>query len=620
MPVARRIVDYPWPIIAAWALVALIAGAAAHALGYPALSVTAWLLGALPVLAVMVADILRSLSRGQAGVDIIAALSITAAIAFDESLAAAIVALMYAGGRLLESFAEGRARREMTALLGRVPRTALRYHNGELSEVPLDGLVPGERILVRRGEVIPVDGRLAEGSADLDMSALTGESTSVRRLPGEEVPSGCVSLGAAFDLIVLRPAAESTYAGIVRLVEQAQASRAPIVHLADRYALFFLGATLLTAALAWWLSGDRQRALAVLVVATPCPLILAVPVALISGLSRAASEGVLIKSGAALEMLARVKVAVLDKTGTMTTGSAGVMEVRAVTGFEDREVLRLAASLDQASGHASARSLVAAAHLAGLTLSSPSDVMETSGSGLEGLVDGRRVVVGGSDFVRSRSLEGDPHELGRDIPPGSAVVAVAVDGLVAGIILLSDQLRADAKDLLAALRGSGIQRLVMASGDQRGIVATIGSTLGVEASHGEVLPLQKVAIVQDEKRYGPVLMVGDGVNDAPALSAADVGVAVGAGGVAASAEVADVVLLVDDLNRLADAISIARRTRRIALQSVWVGIGLSLIAMVAAAIGFLPPVQGALLQELIDVTVILNALRVLTPASSGRHS
>ncbi|MDI6837468.1 MAG: heavy metal translocating P-type ATPase, partial [Rhizobiaceae bacterium] len=589
------------PFLAILSLLTLAAGAFAQWSDVPSLAVQFWFAGGAVVLAALLAEIVRSLLQRQFGLDIVAALSMSAALVFGEMLAANIVALMYAGGQQLENFAEGRARREMTALLGRVARTAMCYCGNGLDEVPIERLVPGDRILVRRGEVIPVDGVLAAPSADIDMSALTGESMPVRFFEGDQVPSGCVSCGAAFDLITALPAAESTYAGIVRLVKSAQESKAPMVRLADRYALWFLMATVIIAGMAWWVTGDRLRALSVLVVATPCPLILAVPVAIISGMSRAASVGVLIKSGGALETLARVRTAILDKTGTMTTGRAGVVDIRTMDGIDANVMLRFAASLDQASNHASAENLVAAAKGAGLALSNPADVTETPGSGVAGTVDGRRVVVGGSNFVKEHCRSGDPYDLGDALPPGSAVVAVGIDDAVAGIILLSDQVRSDALQTIAAFREAGVSRFVLASGDRADVVQAVGARLGIDPAHGDLAPGDKVEVVLHEREHAPVMMIGDGVNDAPALAAADVGVAMGARGAAASSEAADVVLLVDDLGPLAIAVSLARRARMIALQSVAVGIGLSFTAMGFAALGYLPPVEGALLHAAVAV-------------------
>jgi heavy metal translocating P-type ATPase len=570
----------------------------------------AWTLGTLPVLLALFAQIIASLRRGDVGLDVVAALSMSAALIFGEALAGNVVALMYAGGQLLESFAEGRARREMTALLGRVAFTAMRYRDHTLEEVPIATIRQGDRLLVRQGDVVPVDGHVADGVAVLDLSALTGESIPKSLSRGGEVMSGSALVGAAFDLIASRPASESTYAGIVRLVEAAQSSKSPMARLADRYAIGFLALTVSIAAVAW-LVGDPIRALAVLVVATPCPLILAVPVAIISGISRTAKSGALVKNGAALEALAHVRTAIMDKTGTLTQGRPTITAIRMGGGFTDKDVLGLAASLDQASAHVVATSLIQAAAELGLTLLPPSDIAELPGKGIEGTVGGRRVAIGGETYVRDRSSGGDLLLRELDAHDGVQSVAVAVDGFVAGIILLEDQLREDARTTLDALRAAGIERIVLASGDMDHIAQTVGRSLGVDEILGDLTPEGKVVAVRREAATRPVMMVGDGVNDAPALAAAEVGVAMGARGAAASSEAASVVLLVDELYPLATALNIARRTRVIALQSVFVGLGLSIAGMIVAAFGYLPPVQGALLQEAIDVAVILNALRAL---------
>ena len=589
----------------------LVAGFAARLAGHEGWPDAIWLAVTLPVLATLLVEIVVSLRRGDVGLDIVAALSMSAALAFGESLAAAIVALMYSGGQFLEAYAERNARREITALLARVPRTALRHRDGQLESVALDLIVPGDLLLIRQGDIVPVDGAVAAGVAVLDQSALTGESLPVTLVKGQPALSGSTNAGDAFDLLTERPAAESTFAGVVRLVEAAQHSRAPMSRLADRFPLVFLAVTVALAAAAWWFTGDPIRAVAVLVVATPCPLILAVPVALVSGLSRAAKLGILIKGGRAIEMLARVRVLVIDKTGTLTVGQARIVATRVNDGVSEDEVLRLAASLDQASQHIVAQTIVAAAHSQGLTLAVPADVVEMPGEGVAGRVDGRDVIVGGLSFVTGRiGVDADP-QLGRDRPVGALTVAVAADGKLIGVLIMSDELRAGTGELLRSLRDEDVERIVLATGDRRDVAKTIGAGLGLDAIRSELTPDQKVLLVLSERKNGPVMMIGDGVNDAPALAAADIGMAMGARGTAASAEAADVVLLVDQLDRVLPAIRIARRSRRIALQSVVAGIGLSLVAMVAAAFGLIAPVQGALLQEVIDVAVIFNALRAL---------
>ncbi|WP_083656355.1 heavy metal translocating P-type ATPase [Mongoliimonas terrestris] len=588
----------------------LVAGTAALFAGRSGWADGLFIAGIAPVFLLLMIDFVASLRARRFGLDIVAAAAIVSALLVGETLAAAVVALMLAGGQALEAYAEGRAGAAMNALLARVPRTALRYADGRLETVPIDAVRPGDRLLVRQGDVVPADGTVL-GPAVLDEAAITGESLPVTRRAGEAVLSGGANVGNAFDLHATRTAADSTFAGIVRLVEEATRAEAPATRLADRFALGF---TILTAVLslaAWWVSGDPVRAVAVLVVATPCPLILAVPVAIVAGLSRAAQRGILVKGGGALEALARVRTLVVDKTGTLTKGAAAVADVRPAPPFAAADLLRLAAALDQASQHAVARALVAAARRDGLDLPPPTDVTETPGEGVEGLVDGRRVRVGGKAYALA-GLPPDVAAAARALAPADHLtVAVTVDGAFAGLVLLADVLRPDAADTLARLKALGVARIVLATGDRQAVAAAIAAGLPLDHVAADLDPEAKIALVRAERRNAPVMMVGDGVNDAPALVAADVGVAMGAKGAAASAEAADVVLLADSLGGLVEAVSIARRSRRIALQSVVVGLGLSLAGMVAAAFGLLPPVQGAFLQEAIDVAVILNALRAL---------
>jgi heavy metal translocating P-type ATPase len=597
------------------ALAGLAAGLALHLGARADLARLAWAAGVLPVLASLSVEILRSLARGEVGLDIVAALSMSAALFFGETLAAAVVAVMYSGGTFLESFAEGRARREMRDLLSRVPRSATRHRDGRLEDVPLDALRPGDRLLIRQGDVVPVDGYVESATAFLDTSALTGESLPVRLVKGAEAMSGSMNAGDAFDLRATHDARDSTYAGIVRLVEEAQRSRAPMARLADRWSLGFLAVTLLIAGAAWWFTRDPIRAVAVLVVATPCPLILAVPVALVAGLSRAAHYGVLVKGARPLEAMARIRTLILDKTGTLTDGRPRIQSIDSA-GIAKDEVLRLAAAADQASRHPVAQAIVTAAKARGLDLPVPQDMVETPGEGVVAIIEGRQVIVGGNGFVAGRVGYTGNHP---EQAAGSVMVAVGVDGRMAGHLVMMDPLREGAAEMLAGLRRQGIERILLATGDRAEVARRVTRGLGLDGIRAGLTPDQKVLLVLAEHKHGPVMMVGDGVNDAPALAAADVGVAMGARGAAASAEAADVILLVDRLDRIGPGIEIALRSRRIALESVVVGIGLSVGAMIAAALGYLNPVQGALIQEAIDVAVILNALRALRirPAGAG---
>jgi heavy metal translocating P-type ATPase len=498
------------------------------------------------VLATLVVSIIASLRRGQFGLDIVAALAMAGALAVGENLAAAVVALMYAGGQALESYADGRAKREMTALLARAPRTAVRHRGAELETVDIEVIRPGDRLMIRRGDVLPVDGTIAGGRALIDTAAVTGESLPRHLADGAAVMSGTTNVGDVFTLLATRPASESTYAGIVRLVRDAIEGRAPMARLADRFALGFLAATVILALAAWLISGDPVRAVAVLVVATPCPLILAVPVAIVAGLSRAAGRGVLVKGGGALEALARVRVMVLDKTGTLTHGEARLADIEVFEGFDPDEVLRLAASLDQASPHVVARALIAAATERGLALATPEAATEAPGEGVDGIVEGRRVRVGGRAYVLSALADGQTAPM-RPLPAGvGVVVSVAVDGRLAGRILLADGIRDGTEALLARLRGLGMRRIVLATGDRADIAEAVAGGVGIDDGSGRT-------DARAEGRGRPRRPASGRAGDdgrrrrqrrARAGAAADVGVAMGARGAAASAEAADAVLFV----------------------------------------------------------------------------
>ncbi|MBX4893553.1 heavy metal translocating P-type ATPase [Rhizobium bangladeshense] len=612
-----------WRVAKAWMLplvtLALVGGGLARFAGQESLATQLWTTGTAIVFAVLVIDIGIGLHRKDFGLDLIAALAMGGAILFGEYLAGIVVALMFTGGQFLENFAQNRASREMTALLSRVPTRAARYEDGHIEDVAVSAIAPGDLILIRRGEVVAVDGIVAGNVAILDESALTGEALPIRRQSGQAVMSGSTNAGDAFDLQATSAAADSTYAGVIRLVEAAQRTKAPIVRLAAKFGLAFLALTLSIAASAWVLTGEATRALAVIVVATPCPLILAVPVAIVSGISRCAKKGVLVKDGGALEGLAAARTVLLDKTGTVTDGRARLVEIKARAGLDPLDVLKVAASLDQSSPHVVAQAIVAAARERGVLLDLPSAVRETAGSGLTGRVSGRDVVVGGWAFASTGIQDSDFRReieawIRRD---GTVAVVVTIDGDLAGAMLLADQIRPEAGYVLRHLRETGIARIVLVTGDRADLAAGVAAYIGVDDVISDMKPEDKTSAVEKERARGyPVLMIGDGVNDAPALAAADVGIAMGARGAAASSEAADVVILVDRLDRLVDALHIARRSRGIALQSVYAGMGLSVAGMIAAAFGYLTPVEGALFQEAIDVAVILNALRALGPPVS----
>ena len=579
--------------------------------------------GTVPVLAAVLVDSVAKLWRREIGLDIIALLSIGGALGLGEFVTAAVIGVMLSGGRAMEDFAEARAQREISALLSRVPRTANRYSDGQITTIPLDAVAADDCLLIRAGEAVPVDGVVASGSAILDELALTGEPIPVQRGIGEGVRSGAISAGAPFDIIAKAAAADSTFAGIVRLVQQAQTAKAPSARLADRGAFLFTPLAIGVAGLAWLLTDDPLRGLAVMVVATPCPLILGVPVAIVSGLSRCAGRGVLIKGGGALEMLARVRTLFLDKTGTLTAGHPSLAAIQTAPGVSDDEVLRLAASLDQTSQHTIAQAIVGAARARDLSLVLPTAIEEEPGAGVTGTIDGRRVSVGSHAYIAARAAEAEwcQRFLRRMGYEGATGAFVAADGAMLGALLLADELRLDSPRALRMLRQAGITRIIMLTGDRQDVAQAIGGALGLDEVRAELRPEDKLAMIAAAGRdaaHDACAMVGDGVNDAPALAAADVGVAMGARGSGASSEAADVVLLVDRLDRLAEALAIARGARRIALETIMAGMALSTVAMAVAAAGYLPPVAGAVVQEFIDLAAILNALRVLRVRIPGR--
>ena len=611
-----------------WALVTiavagLAAGIAASTAGRSDLADLSWTLATAPAVAGLAVSIVRDFLAGRFGVDAIALVSMSGALALGQPLAGAVVALMYSGGNVLEEIAVARAEHDLRTLVDRAPREAHRRIADRIHEIPISEVAVGDQLLVRAGEIVPVDGVVASTAATIDELALTGEPIPAVKARGTAVLSGSLNAGETFELVVSAAAGESTYASIVRLVTAAQTSKAPFVRLADRYALIFLPVTLVLAFVAWLISGDLIRSLAVLVAATPCPLILAAPVAFIAGVAQAARRGILVKGGGPLEALARAHTVLFDKTGTLTVGGARLLSIEVAPGENPDEVLMLGASLEQASHHVVARAIVEAGAERALRLKVPGEVRESVGSGLQGVIDGRRVAAGSRDmiFPCGHVSEWASRAIRRASWRSALTVFVAVEGRPIGALLLADELRADTPRAIRMMREAGVARMVMVTGDRAAAAQAIGAALDLDAVLADRVPSDKVDAVRSEQRLNPTIMVGDGINDAPALASADVGIALGARGASASSEAADVVILADRLDRVGEAIVIARRARRIAVESIVAGMGLSTLAMLAATLGWLMPVPAAILQELIDVAVILNALRALTPAygHAGRH-
>ena len=597
------------------ALGGLVLGVLAWLLDRTELSHWIWAAGTAPVIAGLLVSMIRDFLAGRVGVDAIAFVSMSAAVALGENLAGIVVAVMYAGGNVLEDFAVARAERDLKLLIDRAPRLAHRREGSTIADISVDQVAIGDVILVSAGEVIPVDGLIVNQGAMIDEAALTGEPIPVTRRQGELVRSGTVNAGETFEICATATAGESAYAGIVRMATAAQTAKAPFIRLADRYALLLLPISLAVAGAAWLLSGDPIRGLAVLVAATPCPLILAAPIAFIAGVAQAARLGILIKGGRPFEALARTHTMMFDKTGTLTVGGARLVAIETAPGESPENVLRMAGSLEQASHHVVAAAIVDSAVRKGLKLLVPSHVRETLGSGLQGEIEGQTIRAGSHQLIYGPRKPEDwaIRTLRRAAWRSALSVFVAVNDRIIGALLMGDELRRETPRAVRALRTAGVSRIVMLTGDRVDAAETVGAALDLDAVLADRTASDKVDAVAAEQRLHPTVMVGDGINDAPALAAASVGIAMGARGASASSEAADVVILVDRLDRVSDAVSIAKRARRIAVQSIVVGMALSAIAMSFAAFGWLPPVAGALTQEAIDVAVILNALRALTP-------
>jgi len=564
---------------------------------------------------------LRGMASGRFAADLVAMLAITAALFLGQPLAGLIVVLMQTGGEALERYAEGRASRAVRELEEAAPRLAHRVIADGVEDVSADDVAVGDELLVRPGELIPCDAIVIDGRSHVDAARLTGEPVPVTATVGVHLLSGSLNLDSPLTVRATAPARESQYARIVELVRTAQASKSPLQRLADRYAVWFTPLTLLVCLVVYLITRDPVRVLAVLVVATPCPLILATPVAIVGGINSAARRGIIFRHGSALEQLTRITAAVFDKTGTLTIGRPQVARVLAAPPFSSEQVLRLASGVEHGSSHLLARTLIDEAVTRGIAVPHAREITEAPGEGVTGEVEGRWVTVGGWAFVVRRHPESEPGLHGALASSDGAGLRayVVVDGHGAGVIEYADRLRPEMQQFFATLRHLGIRRTLLLSGDDRANATAVGRAVGVDEAHGELLPAQKVAFIQRLMKEGErVLMVGDGTNDAPALSSATVGVALASGGGGITAESADAVLLADDPTRLIEAIVISRRTLRLARQSIWAGLGLSGAAMVAASLGYIPPVVGALLQEGIDVAVILNALRAaFSPSAPG---
>ena len=592
-------------------LALLAIGAAVRVLVGAAASDSVWAAALILTGAPLVWRTARGAWRGRFAADIVASAAILGAAVLWQPLAGLVIVLMQSGGEALERYAEGKASEAVRALERAAPAIAHRVAGGRVEDISVAEIAVGDMLLVRPGDLVPCDGVVTEGRSELNVAALTGEALPVDAVPGTRVLSGAVNGSGAFNFAASARASESQYERIVALVRTAQAGKAPIQRVADRYAVWFTPITAAACAAVWFATHDSLRVLAILVVATPCPLILAAPVAIIGGINRAARSQIIVRHGAALERLAAVTVVVFDKTGTVTLGQPRVREMKTTGPFSPAEVLRYAAALEQGSSHLLARVIVEHAEAtAGLTVPQASAHIESPGQGVVGTVDGHEVHVGSRGFVLPHG-ECDPVELAR-LEGGEVALRafVSIDGRLAGVIEYADEIRADLASVLSKLQRRGVGRILLLSGDHAPNVRAVAARAGITEAEGDLLPSDKAAVVTRLRSDGEiVLMVGDGTNDAPALSSADVGIALAARGGGITAEAADVIILVDSLERVPTALEIGRKTMRITRQSISVGLGLSAVAMLVAALGHIPPAIGAMLQETIDVAVILNALR-----------
>jgi heavy metal translocating P-type ATPase len=609
VPSWRRWLAVGWlPLLA----IAFIASGALVLIGdaSPAAAEVSWWVGLLIVGTPLVFNTAREVASGRFAVDLVATLAILLALILWQPLAGLVIVLMQSGGEALERYAERRATDAVRALEDAAPRIAHRIVGDSIQDVGAGDVRVGDLLLIRPGELVPCDGIVITGRSHVDVARLTGEPLPVTVDAGSRLMSGSLNQEGPLEIEALALVSESQYARIVELVRSAQASKAPLQRLADRYGVWFTPLTLVACAVAYLLSGDPVRILAILVVATPCPLLLAAPVAFIGGINSAAKCQIIIKNGTALENLGQLTTAVFDKTGTVTVGRPRVRRVIRAGPRTDVEILRLAGAVERGSSHLVARTLVEAAERDCGTLPDASEVHEAAGRGITGTVEGHSITVGAASYVIDRCPAVRAELRGLSDSGEGLRAYVVVDGKLAGIVEYADEVRPKIREMLASLRALGIRRVLLLSGDQYTNVRAVADELGIREVAGDLLPEQKVNVVRDLVKAGEhVAMIGDGTNDAPALSTATVGIALASQGGGITAEAADVVILVDDLSRVPEAITIGQGTMRIARQSIWFGLGLSASAAAIAAFGGIPPVQGALLQEVIDVAVILNALR-----------
>ena len=588
------------------AVTTIIVGLALQFSGHQ--TVASWLLGIVATIEVLplLWDMWKDIRSGRYGIDILAATAIIASVALGQYWAGIVIVLMLTGGEALEDFAHHRAQTELDELLRHAPQKARVIRKGEPVLVPVNELKVGDKVIINAGDLVPADAVVLEGAANFDEASLTGESLPQAKSADDSLLSGSINLDGAVKAKVTAAAADSQYQQIIKLVRSAAASQAPFVRLADRYAVPFTLIAYAIAGAVWAYSGQPIRFLEVIVVATPCPLLLAAPIALISGMARASRYGIIVKTGGALERLAEARAIAFDKTGTLTRGELAVESVSAYGDLSQDQVLSLAASLEQGSNHLIARAILDSAQQRKIKYKKVKRIREVSGLGLAAKVKDQEVLVGRLSFLKENDVKMPPKF--RQGSVRQSVVYVAANGRLAGTITLKDEIRPETAGTLEQLRKLGIRETLMVTGDNKATAQAIADQLGISHVHAEALPAEKLHIL-DEVKDRPIAFVGDGVNDAPILTAADVGIALGARGSTAASESADMVIMLDDFSRVAIAVAVAKRTFQIARQSILIGIGLSVLLMLIFATGKFSPLAGAIIQEGVDVFVIFNALR-----------
>ncbi len=549
----------------------------------------------------MLKEMIKTLRSGSYGVDLLAITAVAATLAVGQYWAAMIVLIMLVGGDSLEDYASKKAHTELKALLDNSPQTAHKVVADKLVDIKVDEANIGDQLVVKPGETVPVDGHVIKGSSMFDESSLTGESRPITKNVSDTIYSGSINGDSAITMTVDKLAKDSQYQRLIQLVKQADSTPAHFVRMADRYAVPFTGIAFVIAGIAWFVSKDPVRFAEVLVVASPCPLILAAPVALVSGMSRSSRNGIVVKTGSVLEKMATAKTAAFDKTGTITSGRLFVDQIKPVAGTTKEELLSYAASAEQSSGHILARSLLNYAVKHDVNLLEVQQLSEVTGNGVTAQIAGQTIKVGKASFVAPTAQVAETTQ---------TCVYISLNDRYIGTITFIDKLRFEAAQTMQSLRDHGVKHLMMLTGDQQAIAQTIAKEVGIDDVRAKLLPEEKIkALKAVPESEHPVIMVGDGVNDAPSLTVADVGIAMGAHGATAASESADVVILKDDLLKVAKAVEIAQDTLRIARQAVLIGIFICVFLMLVASTGFIPAIVGAMFQEVIDTVSILWGLR-----------